>query len=259
MAADPPTGPTAWIAVSPDTDPLVEAHLEHAAGEVLGETHRGDDWREALAWARARTDRVFIRFDFADTTYWAGAGPSPSGGDPPIAPLPERPTVFVDEWIAELRSLRRRVAELEAAGRGAELAWTMYAPPRDGAVRQVRVGAGELHRIAAFWAAATGGTVERAAVAGRMVDWALAAQAGVHPELLVSSREPPGRLTLTVEVDDLQARVRWLRDLGARLLQETPGAALVEDPEGNRALLVGRRPDEPGGPVRWSSARRRRS
>jgi catechol 2,3-dioxygenase-like lactoylglutathione lyase family enzyme len=80
-----------------------------------------------------------------------------------------------------------------------------------------------------------------------------------NAELLVSSREPPGRLTLTVEVDDLEARVRWLRDLGARLLQETPGAALVEDPEGNRALLVQRRPDEPGGPVRRSSARRRRS
>jgi catechol 2,3-dioxygenase-like lactoylglutathione lyase family enzyme len=162
MAADPPTGPTAWIAVSPDT------------------------------------------------TYWAGAGPSPS---------------------------RRRPAHRAPAG-----------TPH-----------GARRRIAAFWAAATGGTVERAAVAGRMVDRALAAQAGVHPELLVSSREPPGRLTLTVEVDDLEARVRWLRDLGARLLQETPGAALVEDPEGNRALLVQRRPDEPGGPVRWSSARRRRS
>jgi hypothetical protein len=90
-------------------------------------------------------------------------------------------------------------------------------------VRQVRVGAAELHRVAAFWAAATGGRAERAAVHGRMVDWALAAQAGVHPELLISSREPPGRVTLTVEVDD---------------------------PEGNRALLVQRRPDPAGGRYR---------
>lgn len=258
MAADPPTQATAWITVSPDTDPLVDAHIEHAGGRVAGESHRGDDWREVLAWARARTDRVFIRFDYSETTWWAGAGPPPPG-DPPPPALPERPTVFVDEWIAELQSLRRRVAELEAAGHGSQLAWTMWTPPREGAVRQVRVGAGELHRIAAFWAAVTGGTVERAGVLGRMVDWALAAQAGVHPELLVSGREPPGRVTLTVEVDDLQARLRWLRDLGARTLQETTGVALVEDPEGNRALLVQRRPDEPGGPARFSPARRPRS
>jgi Glyoxalase-like domain len=157
--------------------------------------------------------------------------------------------VFVDDWIAELVSLRR-LAQAEAAGLGSELAWTMYAPPRLGAVRQVRVGAGELYRIAAFWATVTGGTVERAAVAGRRVDWALAAQAGVQPELLVSGREPPGRVTLTVEVDDLQARLRWLGDLGARVLQETAGVALVEDPEGNRALLVQRRPEPPRPPYR---------
>lgn len=119
----------------------------------------------------------------------------------------------------------------------------MYSPPRYGAVSQVRVGAGELHRIAAFWAAATGGTVERAGVLGRLVDWALAAQPGVHPELLVSSQEPPGRVTLTVDVADLDARVRWLRDLGGTVLHQTAGAALVEDPEGNRALLLQGRPD----------------
>ncbi|HJW60613.1 MAG TPA: hypothetical protein VJ931_13365 [Actinomycetota bacterium] len=49
---------------------------------------------------------------------------------------------------------------------------------------------------------------------GSGCDWALAAQPGVHPELLVSSQEPPGRVTLTVDVADLDARVRWLRDLG---------------------------------------------
>jgi hypothetical protein len=70
MAGDQLVGATAWIAVSPDTDPLVDAHIQHAEGQVLGEAHRGDDWREALAWARARTDRVYIRFDYADTTYW---------------------------------------------------------------------------------------------------------------------------------------------------------------------------------------------
>jgi len=210
MAADPPTRATAWITVSPDTNPLVDAHIEHAGGQVAGESHQGDDWR---------VDR-------------------------------------------RAQSLRRRVAELEAAGHGSQLTWTMWTPPREGAVRQVRVGAGELHRIAAFWAAATGGMVERAGVLGRMVDWALTAQAGVHPELLVSGREPPGRVTLTVEVDDLQARLRWLRDLGAKTLQETTGVAatrLVEDPEGNRALLVQRRPDEPAGPGRFSPARRPRS
>ena len=245
-----PEGPTAWITVSPDVDPLVSAHLEHPGGAGVGETHEGDDWREALAWARARTDRVFIRFDLSEETYWAGAGPTPSPGDRPVRPLPDRPTVAVDEWIDELRRLRGRLAELEASAKGTELAWTMYPPPRQGAVRQVRVGAGELHRIAAFWAAVTGGTVERAAVHGRMVDWALAAQAGVHPELLVSSREPPGRVTLTVEVDDLEARRRWVGDLGARPLQEAAGAVLVEDPEGNRALLLQRRSGGPAGPYR---------
>jgi Glyoxalase-like domain len=125
MAADQPAEATAWIAVSPATDPIVDAHIQHAGGQVVGETHQG------------------------------------------------------------------------------------------------------------------------AAVLGRMVDWALAAQAGVHPELLVSGREPPGRVTLTVEVDDLEARLRWLRDLGARVLQEAAGAALVEDPEGNRALLTARRPAPP--------------
>ena len=133
---------------------------------------------------------------------------------------------------------------------GTELAWTMYAPPRLGAVRQVRVGATEPHRIAAFWAAVTGGTVERAAVLGRVVDWALAAQAGVHPELLVSGHEPAGRVTLTVEVGDLAAKLRQLRDLGGMVVRETAVAALVEDPEGNRALLVQRPPDDRGrGPL----------
>jgi hypothetical protein len=241
-----PRPAVAWIAVSPDTDPLVEAHIEHAGGEVVGETHHGDDWREALAWARARTDQVYIRFDVSDTTWWAGAGPPPADRDPPLEPLPDRPAVFVDDWIAELLVLRRRLAELEAAAQGATPAWTMFAPPRHGAVSQVRLGAAELHRVAAFWAAASGGTVERAAVVGRMVDWALAAQPGVHPELLVSSREPPGRVTLTIQVADLEARVRWLRDLGGTVLHQSAGAALVEDPEGNRALLVALIPDRPG-------------
>jgi Glyoxalase-like domain len=245
-----PEDPTAWIAVSPDTDPLVSAHLEHPGGPGIGETHQGDDWREALAWARARTDRVFLRFDGSEETYWAGVGPAPSLGDRPVQPLPDRPTVPVDDWVDELRRLRGRLAELEASAQGTALAWTMYAPPRQGAVRQVRIGAGELHRIAAFWAAVTGGRVERAAVHGRMVDWALAAQAGVHPELLVSGREPPGRVTLTVEVDDLEARRRWVVDLGARPLQEAAGALLVEDPEGNRALLLQRHPGPPTGPYR---------
>ena len=246
MAAAQPPGPTAWIAVSPDTDPIVEAQMQHTGDRVVGETHRGDDWREALAWARARTDRVFIRFDDADVTFWAGAGPPPGLGDRPVQPLPERPVVFVDEWIAELLRLRQRVAELEAAGPGQDPTWTMYSPPRQGAVHQVRVGAGELHRIAVFWAAATGGSVERAAVLGRMVDWALAAQAGVIPELLVSNHEPPGRVTLTIEVGDLAAKVRWLRDLGGTVVRETTGAAVVEDPEGNRALLRQRPPDDRG-------------
>ena len=254
MAAAQPAEPTAWIAVSPDTDPLVQAHIEHAAGQVVGETHNGDDWREALAWARARTDRVYLRFDDAGTTYWAGAGPPPDR-DPPLERLPERPLVAVDAWIAELRALRGRVAELEAAAAGPPAAWTMYSPPRYGAVRQVRVGAAEPHRVAAFWAAVTGGAVERAGVLGRLVDWALAAQGGVHPELLVSTREPAGQLTLTVEVGDLAAKVRWLRDLGGTVLQETAGAALVEDPEGNRALLVEQRPDPPGGHLRRPSLR----
>ena len=251
MAADQPAGATAWIVVSPDTDPLVDAHIEPAGGGAVGETWRGDDWREALAWARARTERVYVRFDFSDTTWWAGAGPPPAGGDRRVQPLPDRPMVFVDDWIAELQTLRRRLAELETGARGATRAWTTYSPPRYGAVSQVRVGAGELHRIAAFWAAATGGTVERAGVFGRMVDWALAAQPGVHPELLVSSQEPPGRVTLTVDVADLDARLRWLRDLGGTVLHQTTGAALVEDPEGNRALLLQRRPPPDGPEARY--------
>jgi hypothetical protein len=48
--------------------------------------------------------------------------------------------------------------------------------------------------------------------------------------------------------DDWRQAVRQVR-VGA-------GVALVEDPEGNRALLVRRRPDEP---VRFSPARRPRS
>jgi hypothetical protein len=91
MAAAPPPGPTAWIALSSDTDPLVEAHIEHAGDRVVGETHRGDDWREALAWARARTDRVFLRFDNAEITFWAGAGPPPETHGRPVQPLLERP------------------------------------------------------------------------------------------------------------------------------------------------------------------------
>ena len=81
---------------------------------------------------------------------------------------------------------------------------------------------------------------------GREVSWALAAQSGVQPELLISSHEPPGRVTLTIEVADLEARARWLRELGGTVLHQATNAALVEDPEGNRVLLVQRRPAPPG-------------
>jgi predicted enzyme related to lactoylglutathione lyase len=236
MPADQPALSTAWIAVSFDTDPLVAAHLEHPGSDAIGESHDGDDWREALAWARARTDRVFIRFDVSEETLWAGAGPPPGG----VRPLPERPVVFVDEWIAELRRLRQQVAHLT----GTAIPWTRYAP-RIGAVAQVRVGCAELHRTAAFWAAVTGGTVERAAVLGRVVDGMLAAQAGVHPELLFSGQEPPGRLTLTVAVEDLDARVGRLADLGGTVVRQGMGFAVVEDPEGNRVLLAAVPPDRP--------------
>jgi hypothetical protein len=53
-----------------------------------------------------------------------------------------------------------------------------------------------------------------------------------------------------VEADDLEARLRWLRDLGATALQEATGAVLVEDPEGNQAFLLQRRPDALAGPYR---------
>src|SRR5215213_4336793 len=50
MAADP-DGPTAWIVVSPDLDPLVSVHLEHAGGTAVGEGPGGDECGGARAWA----------------------------------------------------------------------------------------------------------------------------------------------------------------------------------------------------------------
>jgi hypothetical protein len=91
--------------------PIASAQIQfHDPDGFNGEWPRvdGDDWRELLAWARARTNEVYIRFD-PGGYLWAGAGAPPD--DLPV--LTERPVVPVDMWIEELLRLRRRIAELE--------------------------------------------------------------------------------------------------------------------------------------------------
>jgi len=78
VTADQAPGPTAWIVVSPELDPLVAVHIEHDGGEILGEAHEGDDWRAALAWARARTDRVYIRLRRLGGDLLGGSGAAPA-------------------------------------------------------------------------------------------------------------------------------------------------------------------------------------
>lgn len=258
-----------WIVVSPEDEPLVTAHVEDDARERQtehDERYEGDDWRAALTWTRSRAANVFIRFDHNGHYYWAGDGQPPALHDGPPPPLPERPVVPVDEWIEQLRALRRRIAELEgtatdepdgserSAVRGRDLdelqraleqaqlegaegfSWTMRSF-QVGAVEQIRIGCTDLHRTAGFWAALLGGRPVRAAIAGRVVDGALAVQDNVRPELAFTDRQAPRQAQLTLEVDQLDAAAGRARDLGGRVLERGAEHVLIEDPEGNRALL----------------------
>jgi predicted enzyme related to lactoylglutathione lyase len=258
-----------WLQVDPRDDPVVAGHVEHA-DHSIGERYAGHDWRQAVVWARVRADQVFVRFGDNDFTYWAGRGPLPRWDGNRLRPLPERPMVYADEWLTELGRLQRRVEELERGGPGDPVAvGPRQSGPRQrdlearreasqqrqghgetwavpltmvsfavGAVEQVQIGCTDMAHLAAFWAAATGGTVARAAILGQVVDWALAAQEGVRPEVLFSVRQQSGRVQLTVEVEDLEERVRRLQDLGGQVLQRDRFHAVVADPEGNRALLA---------------------
>jgi hypothetical protein len=58
----------------------------------------------------------------------------------------------------------------------------------------------------------------------------------------MAAADPDGPIAWVVVSPDLD----WLRDLGGTVLRETGGAAVVEDPEGNRALLVQRPPGDWG-------------
>jgi predicted enzyme related to lactoylglutathione lyase len=266
-----------WLLVDPRDEPVVTGHVE-GADHGIGERYAGHDWRQAVAWARVRADQVFLRFGGNDFTYWAGRGPLPRWDRDRLRPLPERPMVYADEWLAELGRRQREGEERERHGPGGPVAeGPRRSGPRRrdldalrradlqrkghggaqgvpftmasfvvGAVEQVEIGCTDLAQLAAFWAAATGGTVARAVVLGQAVDWALAAQDGVRPEVLLSARQQPGRVQLTVEVEDLEERVRRLQELGGQVLERGRFHVVVADPEGNRALLAPLRGRAPG-------------
>jgi hypothetical protein len=258
-----------WIHVDPRVEPVVTGHVE-LGDHSVGERYAGHDWRQAVVWARVRADQVFVRFGDNDFAYWAGNGPLPQWDGDGLRPLPERPIVYADEWVADLGRLQRRVEEREGGGSGglgsdpprrsgprqrdlkalqrADEAQAHDEPPQAGtwsmlsfavgAVQQVQIGCTDMPHLAAFWAAATGGTVAPAVVLGRVVAWALSAQAQVRPELVFSLRQAPGRVQLTVEVEDLEERVRRLQEFGGEVVQRGRFHAVVEDREGNRALLA---------------------
>lgn len=167
----------------------------------VGERYAGHDWRQAVVWARVRADQVFVRFGDNDFAYWAGNGPLPQWDGDGLRPLPERPIVYADEWVADLGRLQRRVEEREGGGSGG----LASDPPRRSGPRQRDLKA-----------------LERAD------------EAQAHDE-------PPQAGTwsmLSFAVEDLEERVRRLQELGGEVVQRGRFHAVVEDREGNRALLA---------------------
>lgn len=218
--------------------PIARAHL----GDMHGPGSSSNDWRRELAWIRARTSFVLLHIEGDRVKYWAGEGPAPDHST--VRPWNDDILGHVDHvadahvWDDDAharRSLRERPGVVMSDPRfvHAEL---RSLTPRNGSdhVETVRFICREPHRLSGWWGVAAGldPRFERNAVAAR------GARSGAGP-LLAFERGPARRqVSLRLLVDDARTRADELISFGGRLVAPEAGEAfVVEDPEGNRAVL----------------------
>lgn len=242
---------TGWMVIDVGEDPVVGAHVDD--GVQLERYAGADDWRQALAWMRARTDVAYCRLEGDGFSYWVGRGPSPNPARHP--PLPDSVLGHVDHAIDQVRRLRARhraaiaPAQRIAAAGGRSL---MELPGPGPWVRPEQVEASSAlhpgladgllvldcedpHVIAGWWAAATGyvRTHHRGSVTALRPDPGQAAMA-------FGRGTPTGPVRVSLMADDPEALAARLVDLGGTDVTPSPVTRSVADPEGAIADLIAR-------------------
>ena len=94
----------------------------------------------------------------------------------------------------------------------------------------------DLESEARFWGAALGGEVESPRPGGRYID--------VHsdpsdPHVILQQVDHPSRIHIDIETDDIEAEVKRLEALGAKVIEKMERWTVMEAPSQHRFCIIG--------------------
>lgn len=98
----------------------------------------------------------------------------------------------------------------------------------------------DLEREAEFWSAALGGSDYQPDAEGRYID---VRSDPAEAYVILQKVEHPSRVHIDIETDDIDAEVRRLEALGARLVEKMERWSMLQAPSGHRFCVIGVRRD----------------
>ena len=98
----------------------------------------------------------------------------------------------------------------------------------------------DLEREARFWGAALGGEVVNPRPGGRYID---VRGDAADPHVILQRVEHPSRIHIDIETDDIEAEVKRLEGLGAKVVDKMERWTVMEAPSRHRFCVIGARRD----------------
>lgn len=93
----------------------------------------------------------------------------------------------------------------------------------------------DLEREADFWSGALGGPVTRRSDDGRYIDLS---GDPADPRIILQSVEHTSRIHIDIETDDIEAEVKRLEALDARVIERMERWTVMEAPSGHRFCII---------------------